>query len=231
MLLGVLAGQVEAADTEFVSSIKPTGGDYSDLGTWNANTAANLTLATTASRWDPLSLTGTPPSARAKHHAAFDSVSNAIYVFGGSLDGYNAPFDDDVYIYDIAGDTWSKADETGWSTRPVGRVRFGSAFDETAREMYIISSKDTDDVWAYSIPTNTWRKITNYTPAGLGEMTAGGFDQDWRIVIAYSTQLRTYDVVGNAWPAMTVTGAPASNYHIASAAASRALMGLLTGPW
>lgn len=100
------------------------------------------------------------PSARIEHTAVL--YSDKIYIFGG----YDSGYDQNIYIYDIATNTWSKITSSG--TWPAGRRAHSAVV--YGDKMYVFGGRQGDtlyeDLWAFDFATQTWTQKDSYTSYG-----------------------------------------------------------------
>jgi hypothetical protein len=84
-----------------------------------------------------------------------------MYVFGGS-DGVSptGPFFNELWVLDLATDTWSQVPTTG--DAPRGRVQFGMSFDTNKKRVVVFGGRDDgmvgnqNDVHVLDVATNEW---------------------------------------------------------------------------
>ncbi len=116
-------------------------------------------------RWSMLLTSGTTPSARAFHSAAYDSLLDRMIVFGGN-DGSPR---NDVWALSFAGSpTWSQLDPTG--TPPSPRAWHAAVVDRARNRMIVhggqVNGTGLADTWALSLgATPAW---TPLAAAGAG---------------------------------------------------------------
>ncbi len=108
--------------------------------------------------WVELSPAGGPPDARLGHTMVFDPVRRRLVVFGGQAAG----FFNDVWVYDIAANSWTLLEPNG--AAPNRRYGHSVIFD-APRDRMVISHGFTsagrfDDTWAFNFATNTWTEIS-----------------------------------------------------------------------
>ncbi|MHA2025128.1 MAG: Kelch repeat-containing protein [Candidatus Thorarchaeota archaeon] len=152
--------------------------------------------------WENLTTTGNP-SVRAVPSLAYDSESDRIVLFGGSMfvNSY-----DDTWLFDYNTLTWEEMSPT---TSPSERSRHGSAYDWESDQVIIYGGTsngfngviqigqlaDNGKTWAYDVNTNTWvRKdqppppitdTTTTTTNGPPPPPPGGVD--WLLVTAVAS--------------------------------------------
>ncbi|MHA2143124.1 MAG: Kelch repeat-containing protein [Candidatus Thorarchaeota archaeon] len=112
--------------------------------------------------WEAITTT-TQPSPRAVPTMAYDSESDRIVLFGGSM--WLTTFDD-TWLFDYNTLTWQ---EMNPAESPAARSRHGSAYDWESDRVIIYSGtyngfQGTNFVlegktWAYDVNTNTWEHI------------------------------------------------------------------------
>jgi hypothetical protein len=127
-----------------------TGGKgLNDL--WRYDLASNA--------WRKLQPQGSLPPARWGHQAVFNQARDQLVVLSGQSAG---GFFNDVWIYDIAANTWSEAKPP--SALPEARYGAGLAYDEASNVVYLIhgftNSGRFDDTWAFDLNTGAWRNVS-----------------------------------------------------------------------
>jgi hypothetical protein len=121
--------------------------------------------------WVQLFPTGTAPSARYGHGAAYDSVSNHMILFGGATTSTNCL--NDLWELDDANSAsgtpaWVQVIASG--TLPAARRNFVSAYDTSSNSLVIFGGSNCasgylSDVWVLSnangeVGTPTWTQLT-----------------------------------------------------------------------
>jgi N-acetylneuraminic acid mutarotase len=131
--------------------------------------------------WVNLTTTGNP-SARGVPSLSYDSESDRIVLFGGSISTTSY---DDTWLFDYNTLTWQEMSPT---TSPSVRSRHGSAYDWESDKVVIYGGTsngfdgrnqigqypalyDDGKTWAYDVNTNTWERINNQTPPPLTTTT------------------------------------------------------------
>lgn len=106
------------------------------------------------------------PSSAARQYACAFAGPNSFFVFSGSSTNGTLP---DLYKYDLATNTWSTM-----ASKPGNGVEGASCF-EFGDKIIIAGGKNqgvvTDEVWEYTISSNTWLQKNN-CPVG-GRFRAG----------------------------------------------------------
>jgi N-acetylneuraminic acid mutarotase len=124
--------------------------------------------------WEELTTTGNP-SARGVPSLSYDSESDRIVLFGGSmyLTSYN-----DTWLFDYNTLTWQVVSPTG---SPSVRSRHGSAYDSESDKVIIYGGTsngfegrnqigqypalhDDGKTWAYDVNTNEWERMDQPQP-------------------------------------------------------------------
>jgi hypothetical protein len=137
--------------------------------------AAGQTVTTTPYRWVQVFPTGTAPSARYGHAAAYDGVSNHMIVFGGGTSSTACL--NDVWLLDDANSasgtpSWVQMSPSG--KLPPARLNHTSVYDSTNNNLIIFGGSNCafgylSDVWILSNAsggpgTPTW---TQLSPTGV----------------------------------------------------------------
>ncbi len=137
-------------------------------GTWTFNDvwAFDLSLKT----WAQLHPGGDNvlfPSRRHGHTTIYDVSGNRLIVFGG-LDHATSSNLNDVWGFSLYSNTWTQLDPGGAGTSAPPPVRFSSAIhDPIGQRMLVFGGYATgatsglaSDVWAFSLSSNTWTKLS-----------------------------------------------------------------------
>ncbi len=121
--------------------------------------------------WEELTTTGSP-SARGVPSMVYDSESDRIVLFGGSIgsESYN-----DTWLFDYNSLTWTEVTPTG---SPSVRSRHSSAYDWESDRVIIyggtyngfnglgLISETQGKTWAYDVNTNTWERMDGLDEPG-----------------------------------------------------------------
>ena len=178
-----------------------------------------------------LTLTGTPtwsllvpasgaPSARAHHAAVYDSVHDAVLLFGGWIYG---DYLNDAWSYSPSTNTWQALSP---ASRPTARSSFASAFDTQRKRMVIQGGTSglagmPRDCWALSAqpmasftlltpsatparPQERWYHAAAYDELRDRMIVHGGFDADgtlWSLDLAGEPVWSAPAAIGTAVPA------------------------------
>jgi hypothetical protein len=124
-------------------------------------------------RWQKLTPSGTPPSARAFHSAIFDTLRDRMIVFGGADDANVAK--NEVWSLSFAGNpTWTKLTPGG--TAPLARQWHAVAYDRARDRMLVsgglVAGAAASEVWALALAgATTWTKL-NPAAGGPGNRYA-----------------------------------------------------------
>jgi hypothetical protein len=120
------------------------GGDDGSL----RNDVWALSLAGTPA-WTQLAPSGTPPSPRRGHAAAYDPVGHRLIVIGGD----DGSLRNDAWALSLAGPpAWTNLAPTG--TPPSGRWRHSAAYDSAGQRVLVFGGNDgsrRQDLWALSL--------------------------------------------------------------------------------
>jgi len=152
----VVAGCRAASDPSTGLMVMFGGGDYNGPlnDTWAYDPTGNT--------WTELDPKGTLPKPRYGSGMAYDSSSQQVIMFGGSvLDG--SKYFDDTWAYDPVANTWTDLDPSG--TLPEARSSFGMVYDYASQRVIMFGgsvadgSKYFDDTWAYDPVANTWTEL------------------------------------------------------------------------
>jgi hypothetical protein len=107
--------------------------------------------------WKVIGTAGQKPSPRVSAGIAIDSDRDKLYVFGGS-DG--TVLLNDLFVLDLATDTWSKVAMTG--EVPRGRTQFGLSYDSGTNRLVVFGGRDDgmlgnqNDLHVFDLATSAW---------------------------------------------------------------------------
>ncbi|STX27976.1 N-acetylneuraminic acid mutarotase [Legionella beliardensis] len=183
---------------------------------------ANLLWADTSDGTvSQLTTSGPVPSARSAVGTA--ALGDDIYFFGGLKEFFATrenTFFNDLYRFNTKKNTWEKLSPTGTPPSPRGHVAAiadkktgiiyifgGSHFGKNYQDMTMYN-----DLWAYSISNNSWRKIEPSTPEVPPERAhpfihlidnrlyiLAGYTPNWGIV----NDMWIFDLATSAWRKLT----------------------------
>jgi len=125
----------------------PGSGRTNDLWAYSFEQAA----------WIELSPTGDLPAARSGHTMVLDAARRRLVVFGGQAAG----FFNDVWAYDLAGNTWTQVG----GADPAPTPRYGHSAIVDSRNRMVISHGFSsrgrfDDTWVFDLATDLWSDIS-----------------------------------------------------------------------
>ncbi|PYX45242.1 MAG: hypothetical protein DMG79_19670, partial [Acidobacteria bacterium] len=161
---------------------------------WLATTS--LTPSATLT-WTVLQPTGTKPSARFGHIAAYDQNTNRMLLFGGG-EGQPGPCANDTWVLDGANGksaaNWIELNPSG--TAPSARVHHTGAYDSASNTLTVFGGNDCatgffNDVWVLSNAngeggTPTWNKLTpSGSPPAARESSTAIYDSVSHIMTIY----------------------------------------------
>jgi hypothetical protein len=160
--------------------------------------SAGQTITTAPYHWVQLSPTGTLPSARYGHGAAYDSVSNRMIMFGGGTSSTNCL--NDLWLLDDANSadgTPSWVQEIASGTLPPARLGFVAQYDTASNSLVIFGGSNCaggylNDVWVLSsangaIGTPTWTQLTpSGTPPSTREYASSILDSTNDVLTIYA---------------------------------------------
>jgi hypothetical protein len=184
------------------------GWDNTNLGdTWAYDAAAN--------RWTPLN----PPSSpgpRNSHAMAYDASQKKIVLFGGCAE--SACPDSETWIYDPAGNAWSRASP---STSPGPRWIHKMAYDADAGKVVLFGGVDRvsplGDTWTYDVASNTWTNMSPPSSPRPRTEFSMTYDEANKVVVlfggagtgqGYEGDTWTYDARANNWTNRTPSTTP-----------------------
>ncbi|CAE7257921.1 gefF [Symbiodinium sp. CCMP2592] len=143
-----------------------------------------------ANSWTELSPSGTAPSIRADHDAAWSPAADGFYVFGG-YDG--SSYLNDLWFYGRQANSWTELSPSG--TAPSGRSGHAAMWSPAADGFYVFggktgSSNVNNDLWFYGRQANSWTELSPsgtapsarsssypvWSPAADGFYVFGGWD-------------------------------------------------------
>lgn len=154
---------------------------------------------------------GPRPRARAMHSAAYDSLADAMIVFGGGL-GSSAPCTNETWILDNAGRAargprWRRAEPVG--PRPSPRGDQAAAWIPSVRHMVVHGGHDcvatrTGDTWAFDAGAEAGGG--RWTPIGLGAPAPSSrsnhtmvYDQRHDRIILFGGVNADHAILGDVW--------------------------------
>lgn len=163
-----------SADQMVVFGGLPSSGvPLNDVWSVTGIVSAGQTVTTTPFHWVQVFPTGTAPSARYGHGAAYDSVSNRMILFGGETSSTSCL--NDYWLLDNANSSstpsWVQMAASG--TPPPARSNFTSAYDSTSDSFIVFGGSNCasgylSDVWVLSnangVGTPAW---TQLSPSGI----------------------------------------------------------------
>src|SRR5271166_3426786 len=158
-----------------------------------------------------------PPAIALQPGGAFDAANNVFVMFGGS--SYNG-----TWIYDPVSNSWQQRKPSGTLPNP-SMILSAMAYSSSAQQVYLFGGRNGStyysDLYAYSVPLNTWTKIA---PAGgqkpPARMSAGfAYDSTNNVFLLYGGQSSSgvlgdtwiFDPVANAWTQLSPQQSPAVN--------------------
>ena len=109
------------------------------------------------------------PAGKERQYASAFSGTDCFYVFGGDAPSgaYN-----DLYKYDISSNTWSvMASKPGVGLKGASVMRFGDKVI-IAGGVNVTEGPVSDDVWEYTLSTNTWLQKNNFPFGGRWRASA-----------------------------------------------------------
>jgi hypothetical protein len=193
------------------------GGDfYSPLSNrvWALSLAPNLT-------WSQVTVTGTPPAARAGHSAIYDPVRDRMLIFGGAneVQGWGTRYND---VWELAlspgSPAWTLLHPQG--TPPSARVEHTAIYDPIGDRMLVFGGRapgEQNDLWALSLAGPlAWTPVdATGTPPSPRSQHTGIYDADRaRMVVFAGTPagdafaLDLSDPLAVTWEPLAVEGTP-----------------------
>ncbi len=198
----------------------PTNVDFHDVWTVKnvfeapGSAASNL-------NWVSVTTTGTVPSARFGHSAAYNPTSNRLIIFGGGT-GFPGPCTNDLWVLSHANSVggtaaWIKLSPTG--TLPPVREGHASIYDSTSNTMIVFGGTDCagnfyNDVWILSnadgsVGTPKW---TQSKPVGTGpsarSQSTAVYDPVNRVMTVFGGAGAARAVFNDVWTFANVKGTP-----------------------
>lgn len=146
-----------------------TSGDYSVYGDlWRFDMATQT--------WTEMNPSGAAPSARVNHSMVWDSSRDQVVLFGGSeVTGLNIAPKNDVWVYDVASDTWLMLSD---GEGPDARLSAATTYDAQRDALIVFSGFDDfgftgvieyfADVWAFDLAGESWEQLQNEASAPDG---------------------------------------------------------------
>jgi hypothetical protein len=151
--------QVMVYDSESDRVILFGGTNYAWAGVYSDETWAYDYNTDTWTKMNPAN----SPSPRGASGMAYDSESDRVILFGGTVGGF--PMDDETWAYDYNTDTWTNMNPTFSSP---ARTMHEMSYDCESDRVILFGGSVapawtwSDQTWAYDYNTNTW---TNMDPA------------------------------------------------------------------
>ncbi len=157
------------------------------------------------------------PAARFYHAMAYDSESDRVVLFGGTVvtDPPQAEVSDDTWAYDVNTDTWTNMDPV---SRPSPRFYHAMAYDSESDRVVLFggftaTGTFSDETWTYDLNTNTWTDVNPAVgPSGRANQGMAYDAESDRVVLfggstgipgGYAGDLSddtwTYDLNTNTW--------------------------------
>jgi hypothetical protein len=176
--------------------------------------------------WEEVSTSGTPPSVRSQTSLIYDVTNTQLVLFGGS-DGSTTEYNDTL-MQDVSDNSWTTASPGG--TPPSTRYGHCATYDSTLGYMVVMLGFDGtstyyNDVYRYTLSTDTWTTMTGGGTPPTAKMYAGaciagdvtwvfgGWDGSVRL-----QELHKFDLSLDTWTALTPSGsAPAIRFGAAAA--------------
>ncbi len=158
-------------------------------------------------QWTQITPSGTAPSPRWVHKAAYDLANNRMIVFGGSI-GFNAPCSDQVFVLTNANGmtgtpTWTQLSPSG--SIPA-RFQHSTAYDAANNRLIVHGGSNCfglfTDTWVLTnanglggIPT--WTQLAPSGTPPLGGANASAYDPATNQLIVFDTNSNVF-VLSNA---------------------------------
>ncbi len=197
----------------------PTNVDFHDV--WAVkNVIASTSSSPDNLNWVSVNATGTPPSVRFGHSAAYNPTSNRMIIFGGGT-GFPGPCANDLWVLtnpnSVGTPTWIKLSPTG--TLPPVREGHASVYDSKTNTMIIFGGTDCsgnfyNDVWILtnadgSVGTPKWTesKPVGTAPAARSQSTAI-YDAANRVLTIFGGGAGGKNVFNDVWTLANVNGTP-----------------------
>lgn len=158
------------------------GGNTSTSGLSIIGTEDTWALDLDSGAWTQLADGSGPPPRYAHGWVQDDS---RLYVFGGSPD-FDGPFQNDLWAFDLASDTWTQLAGGGPSSPP---TRFGAALYVTDSGIIMVAGHDStdlgniNDLWTFDFGSESWTEVVRGDlltgmAAGLCDFPADFTDPD-----------------------------------------------------
>ena len=156
------------------------------------------------------------PSARANPTTAYDSESDRIVLFGGSVGTTNYG---DTWEYDLNTDTWTQKSP---ATTPPARTASAMVYDSENDRIIMFGGYGTgslNDTWEYDLNTNTWTNLSPANPPSARRGHCMAYDREsGRIVLfagydgAYRNDTWEYDYSSNTWTQQSPSSNPPGGF-------------------
>ena len=154
-------------------------GGASFVGTWAYNPVSNT--------WQQMSPGGTVPDpSLALPGLAYSTAEQKIYLFGGQSENSSA-YNNDLYVYDYATNTWSEISPAG-GVKPPGRTSHAFAYDSTNNVFLLYGGLNAsgvlNDTWVYNPSTTTWTQVNSAPTASTTAVYAKmSYDSDHNVFV------------------------------------------------
>ncbi|MHA2303524.1 MAG: Kelch repeat-containing protein, partial [Candidatus Thorarchaeota archaeon] len=191
----------------------------------NVYVSETWTFDDNSGTWEQMSPDPTPPG-RTRGEITYDSESDRIILFGGSLDSGYDPADimNDCWAYDLNTNLWNNVAWDWQEMTPVdspdAAMHAAMTYDSES-DLVVMFSCATDEAiinetWTYDYNSNTW---TNMSPAVAPSRRVGTglvYDEESDLIVLFGGQYGTtqygdtwiYDVNTNTWTNMSPAVAP-----------------------
>jgi len=133
--------------------------------------------------WNSLSASGTAPSARQMHTAAYDSTNGKMIVYGGYGSSTSTVYND-IFTLDLTdgAEAWSTITAAGAIT-----ARYGQCAIYDGTNMYVFGGRNGstyyDDVWKYVVADEEWSVLTPSTSEPTARYSTSCFFDVGRLYI------------------------------------------------
>ena len=123
--------------------------------TWAFNLETNT--------WSPLGTGALQPPGRLFHASGLDTNQQRLYVFAGGGEDAFFTFFRDMWVLDLASDTWSEVQLSGRA--PAGRIKAEMDYDAPRNRLVLFAGHDdtslgnANDVWAFDLTQETWAQM------------------------------------------------------------------------